>query len=111
MPKLSFDTTQKLSIWWLMVSSFSIPFILGMDDFAGYVPLFNIINVFWFGIGVFLWHTILTSFLFVSPEKTVQIIKNPIIAILWSLAFIGIALRWFYDSLHMIWTHYILPLL
>ncbi|MEY3197778.1 MAG: hypothetical protein RL023_455 [Candidatus Parcubacteria bacterium] len=91
-----------------MVSSFSVPFILGMDDFAGYVPLFNIVNVFGFGIGVFLGHTILTCFLFISPSKTVQVIKNPVIAILGSLAFIGIAIRGFYDSLHLIWTHYII---
>ena len=107
LPSMKFDSDKQLTTWWLLLASFTVPFILGMDDFAGYVPLFNVINVFWFGIWVFLGHTILTTFLFISPAKTVQIIKNPIIAILWSIAFILIALRWLYDSWHIVWTHYL----
>lgn len=107
LPNLSFDSNKKLTLYWLFAASFSIPFILWMDDFAGYVPLFSIINVFGFWIGVFLWHTILTSFLFVSPTKTVKIIKNPIIAILGSIAFVGIALRGLYDSFEIVREHYL----
>jgi uncharacterized membrane protein (Fun14 family) len=50
LPDLSFDSSKKLTMRGLMVSSFTVPFILGMDDFAGYVPLFNVVNVFGFGI-------------------------------------------------------------
>jgi hypothetical protein len=107
LPSMKFDSTKQLSTWWLLLASFTVPFILGMDDFAGYVPLFNVINVFWFGIWVFLGHTILTTFLFISPTKTVQVIKNPIIAILGSIAFILIALRWLYDSFGIIREHYL----
>ena len=111
LPDLSFDSSKKLTVWWLMIASFSVPFILGMDDFAWYVPLFDVINVFGFGIWVFLGHTILTCFLFISPSKTVTAIKNPIVAIFGSLAFIGIAIWWLYDSLHIIWINYILPII
>ena len=30
----------------LLAMAFTVPFILGLDDFAGYVPLFNMVNVF-----------------------------------------------------------------
>ena len=29
----------------LVIFSFTVPFILGLDDFAGYIPLFSIINI------------------------------------------------------------------
>lgn len=109
LPSLSFSDSKALTTRWVFATSFTIPFILGMDDFAWYVPLFSIINVFWFWIGVFLWHTILTTFLFISPKRTVHVIKNPVIAILGSLAFIWIAIWWLYDSFKIIWEHYILP--
>lgn len=76
----------------LFALSFSVPFILGLDDFAGYIPLFNVINVFGFGIGVFLGHMILNIALFISPTTTIKLVKTPIISLLGAFAFIGLAL-------------------
>ena len=76
----------------LFLMSFSIPFILGLDDFAGYIPLFNIINVYGFGVGVLLGHMVLNIFLFLSPTKTAKVVKNPIISFMGSLAFVGLAI-------------------
>ena len=101
-PDLKFDSTKVVGYWGLFLSSFSIPFILGMDDFAGYVPLFNVINVLGFGIGVFLGHMILNILLFLNPEATIKTIKNPIIAIIGSIAFIGIAAWGLWEVLHLL---------
>lgn len=75
----------------LLFFSFTIPLILGLDDFAGYIPLFNIINVFGFAIGVFAGHMLLNVALFASPNTTIRIVKQPLIALAGSLAFVGIA--------------------
>lgn len=105
-PDLKFDAGKITGIGGLFVASFSIPFILGMDDFAGYVPLFNVVNVLGFGIGVFLGHMILNIFLFINPDRTIQVIKNPIIAILGSLAFIGIAIWGLWEVWHLVTEDY-----
>ena len=82
----------KLSFSSLFFFSLTIPFILGLDDFAGYIPLFTIINVFSFIIGVFLAHTLLNIGLFTSPHLTMRITKNPMVVIIGSIAFVGIGL-------------------
>ncbi|GAB4145264.1 MAG: hypothetical protein OHK0017_04680 [Patescibacteria group bacterium] len=106
-PDLSFKTDNISSWAGLFMASFTIPFILGMDDFAGYVPLFNVVNVFGFGLGVFLGHMILNIFLFISPNKTIQIIKNPVIAVLGSVAFIGLGIWGLYEVWHLLASHYL----
>jgi hypothetical protein len=106
-PEMKFGKKENLTFAGLVLTSFTIPFILGLDDFAGYVPLFNIVNVFGFGIGVFTGHTILNIFLFINPKLTTKIVKNPIIAIIGSLAFIGLALWGIYEVVHIFNETYI----
>lgn len=97
-PNLNLTKTKKLSFINLVVFSFTIPFILGLDDFAGYIPLFNVINVFGFSLGVMLGHMILTICLFASPKLTVKVVKHPVVLVIGGLAFIGIALYGFIES-------------
>ena len=97
-PDMKFDSSKTKGFSGLFVASFTIPFILGMDDFAGYVPLFNVVNVFGFGLGVFAGHTILNIFLFLNPNKTIKTIKNPIISVLGSVAFILLAFWGFWEA-------------
>lgn len=101
-PNASITNIKILSFANLAFFSFTIPFILGLDDFAGYIPLFSIINVFGFAVGVFLGHMILNLGLFLSPTKTVSLVKQPIILILGGLAFVGIAVWGFYETFHII---------
>lgn len=91
-PNVSMKGGGSLSFWPLFALSFTVPFILGLDDFAGYVPLFNVINVFGFGIGVILGHMALNMFLYISPERTIKAVKNPVISFIGSLAFIGLGI-------------------
>lgn len=101
-PDLKFDSTKVVGYSSLFISSFSIPFILGMDDFAGYVPLFKVVNVLGFGTGVFLGHMILNILLFLNPEATIKAIKNPVVAILGSVAFIGISAWGLWEVFHLL---------
>jgi hypothetical protein len=74
----------------LVFFSFSVPFILGLDDFAGYVPLFNIVNVFGFSIGVIGGHMLLNIFLFINPSVTIKVVRNEWVSFVGSVAFIGL---------------------
>ncbi len=88
----------------LFTFSMSVPFILGLDDFAGYVPLFNVINVFGFAIGVFLGHTLLNIALFISPSRTIVAVKNEYVSFVGTIAFIGLAFYGFFE-VYRIFTH------
>lgn len=96
-PHVSMKTGKNRNWAGLFLASFSVPFILGLDDFAGYVPVFNIVNVFGFSVGVLMGHMILNLFLFISPEKTISTVKHPVISLLGSIAFIGLALWGFFE--------------
>lgn len=89
----------------LLLLSFTVPFILGLDDFAGYVPLFNVVNVFGFAIGVFVGHMILNICLFAAPNKTIAVVKNPIISLAGSIAFVGLAAWGLYEAVQIILHH------
>jgi hypothetical protein len=86
----------------LLGLSFTVPFILGLDDFAGYVPLFSIVNVFGFAIGVFLGHMALNIFLYISPKRTIKAVKNPIISLMGSIAFLLLGLWGIYEAIRLI---------
>ncbi len=89
----------------LFLMSFTVPFILGLDDFAGYVPLFSIVNVFGFGVGVLLGHMLLNISLYISPERTTRAVKNPVIALLGAIAFIGLAGWGLVETVRLLFLH------
>jgi len=105
-PKTSAQARESLPFWGLVAFSFIIPFILGMDDFAGYVPLFNIVNVFGFATGVFIGHMVLNILLYISPRHTIAVIKNSYISFAGSLAFIGLAVWGIFEVVKIVFhTH------
>lgn len=89
----------------LFISSLSVPFILGLDDFAGYVPIFNIVNVLGFSIGVLLGHMILNICLFISPQLTIKIVKNSLVSFFGSIAFIMLGLWGLYEVVRIFFKH------
>jgi hypothetical protein len=101
-PELKIREMKRIGFVSLLFFSFTVPFILGLDDFAGYVPLFNVVNVFGFSIGVFLGHMILNIFLYLNPQFTIKAVKNPVISFLGAIVFIGLAIWGFYEALHLL---------
>ena len=101
-PNLSMKTRSQMSFCGLFLSAFIIPFILGLDDFAGYVPVFNVVNVFGFAVGVLAGHMVLNICLFISPKRTITVVKNPVISFLGSLAFIGLAVWGIYEVIKIL---------
>jgi hypothetical protein len=100
-PDISVKEKKSASYKKLFMYALTVPFILGLDDFAGYIPLFNVVNVYGFAIGVFVGHMILNIFLFLSPKNTIRAVKNPIISLIGSVAFVGLALWGIYEALHL----------
>ena len=94
--------TKKIGFISLFMFAFTVPFILGLDDFAGYVPLFKIVNVFGFAIGVFAGHMILNIFLFISPKTTINVVKNAYISAVGALVFIGLAIWGISETIHLL---------
>lgn len=101
-PHLKADSSNRPTFWALFRFSFTIPFILGLDDFAGYVPLFSIVNVFGFAIGVFVGHMILNIFLYLSPKHTVKIVKNPVISFLGSIVFVLLGIWGLFEVIRLL---------
>lgn len=102
LPDVTPNAGPKKSLWALFLFSLSIPFVLGLDDFAGYVPLFSIVNVFGFAIGAFIAHAVLNMFLYLSPERTAKAVRNPIISFIGSLVFIGLALWGIFEAFRLL---------
>jgi len=105
LPQMNMKTAIHKTFWGLFIASFSVPFILGLDDFAGYVSLFNVVNVLGFAVGVLLGHMILNIFLFISPKRTVAIVQNSYIAYIGSMAFILLAIWGLYEAIKIILGH------
>jgi hypothetical protein len=93
---------QGLHFWPLLGFAFTVPFVLGLDDFAGYVPVFNVVNVFGFSVGVVIGHMLLNVLLYLSPSVTIRVVKNPIISVVGSLAFIGLAIWGIVEVVHLL---------
>lgn len=93
-PDLGASLRGKEGLSWTGLAGFAteIPFILGLDDFAGYVPLFNVVNIYGFAAGVIGAHTILNICLFLSPKRTIDTVKNEYVSFLGTLAFIGLGI-------------------
>jgi len=104
MPDLGEKMKGKSTLDWknLLKFSMSVPFILGLDDFAGYVPLFTVVNVYGFAIGVIASHTILNIALFLSPQKTIVMVKNEIVSFLGAIAFIGLGVYGLVETVRII---------
>lgn len=104
LPHTSTSSKKETTFIKLLFFAFTVPLILGLDDFAGYIPLFNIINVFGFAVGIFLGHMLLNIALFASPQTTIRLVQKPLIALLGSIAFIGIAVWGFVEIIHLLQT-------
>lgn len=103
-PDFGHTLAKPLAFKRLLLFSLSVPFILGLDDFSGYIPLFSVINVFSFVIGIFLAHMLLNIGLFAAPHKTTKVIRHPVVIIGGSLVFVGLAVFGIYEAAYIAYT-------
>ncbi len=105
MPATNVEAKAKKTFLALLAAAFVVPFILGLDDFAGYVPLFNVINVFGFATGVFIGHMVLNILLYLSPRRTIKAVKNPVISLLGSIAFVLLGIWGLIEAFKLLFLH------
>lgn len=103
-PDFSVTNMKKLSWWPLATFALVIPFILGTDDFAGYIPLHQYPTIYGFATGVLLGHTVLNVALFAYPKKTIEVVKNAWIMLVGSIAFVVIAVFGFIEVVKLIYS-------
>lgn len=72
--------------------SLKLPFILGIDDFAGYIPLFNILNITSFSIGVLLGHCILVSLILANEKLLRKIVQLRFFDLIGAILFLSIGI-------------------
>lgn len=104
-PSQSMKVEHKRTLFALLAMAFTVPFILGLDDFAGYVPLFSIVNVFGFSVGVMLAHMLLNISLYISPNRTISAVKNPLLSFAGSVAFVGLAAWGLVEAFRLLFLH------
>ncbi|MDB4979191.1 MAG: hypothetical protein JWM56_1377 [Candidatus Peribacteria bacterium] len=92
MPHATLNVTKQYNWIGLLFFAGSIPFILGLDDFAGYVPLFNVVHIYGFALGILAGHLVLNIFLFLAPNLTIKTVKQPIVSFIGSMALVALAL-------------------
>jgi hypothetical protein len=93
---------KKLSWSKLMVFSLTTPFILGLDDFAAYVPLFTLVNVYGFAIGVMAAHMLLNIGMFSFPDNTITVFKNRWISFTGTVVFMVLAVWGILEAVRII---------
>lgn len=98
-PSLNLTRTEKLSFTNLVVFSFTIPFVLGLDNFSAYIPFYASVNVFGFTLGILLGHMLLTIGLFSFPGKTVAVVKHPLVLMVGGVAFVGLGIYGLYKTI------------
>jgi hypothetical protein len=103
-PDFSKTLSGDKSLKWaaLLVFALTTPFILGLDDFAGYVPLFSLVNVFGFALGVMAAHMLLNIGLFASPEATIKFFKNQWISFVGTVVFMGLGVFGIIEAIRII---------
>ncbi len=87
----------------LLLYSFIVPFILGSDDFASYISVFSVVNVFSFATGVIIGHSILLAGLFAFPKKVDHLLALPGFSALAITTFILLFLNGAYDAVKILW--------
>lgn len=60
------------------------------------------IHVYGFAIGVLLGHMVLNIALFLSPNRTIAVVTQPVISFLGSIAFVGLAVWGLLEAWHIL---------
>lgn len=98
-PELSSPKVESLSVRKLAVWSFVLPFIIGLDDFIGYMGAMTIYNVFSLLIGIYLADIFIDILIFISPALTRKVVENAILSLLAAYAFLYLAYKSFSESI------------
>ena len=96
-PKIAKMSTKKLASW-----AFLLPFIIGLDDFVGYMGAMTIYNVFSLLLGIYLADIVIDVLIFTSPKLTKKVVEGAILSLLASWAFLYLMYKSYSESINVI---------
>lgn len=98
-PELGRPSVARTSLRELAKWSFVLPFIIGLDDFVGYMGAMTIYNVFSLLFGIYLADVLIDIMIFASPKTTKKLVENPVFSFFASLAFIYLMYKSFSEAI------------
>lgn len=87
-PELGSPSVARMALKELAKWSMLLPFIIGLDDFVGYMGAMTIYNVFSLLAGIYLADVVIDVLIFASPSLTKKLVESPLLSFLASLAFL-----------------------
>ena len=93
-PKIAKMPIKKLASW-----AFLLPFIIGLDDFIGYMGAMTIYNVFSLLLGIYVADIVIDVLIFTSPKLTKKVVEGAILSLLASWAFLYLMYKSYSEGL------------
>lgn len=104
-PELATPNVQRMHITELAKWSFLLPFIIGLDDFIGYMGAMTIYNVYSLLFGIYIADIVIDLIIFISPKFTKKLVESPMLSLLAAYAFLYLAFKSFSESYDHIIHH------
>ncbi|MEI7578463.1 MAG: hypothetical protein WCJ58_00310 [bacterium] len=101
-PELGSPNVQKMRIRNLAKWAFLLPFIIGLDDFVGYMGAMTIYNVFSLLFGIYLADIVIDLLIFISPKFTKKVVQSALLSLLAAFAFLYLAYKSYSESYHLL---------
>lgn len=98
-PELSSPKVVPMSLSKLAGWSFLLPFIIGLDDFVGYMGAMTIYNVYSLLFGIFLADILIDILIFISPKMTRKLVENAWLSFLATYAFLYLLYKSFSEAM------------
>jgi hypothetical protein len=87
-PELASPKVKKMRLSQLALWAGVLPFIIGLDDFVGYMGAMTIYNVFSLLFGIYLADIVIDILIFISPKLTKKMVESAILSLLATYAFL-----------------------
>ena len=97
-PELASPKVTKMSLGKLALWSGILPFIIGLDDFIGYMGAMTIYNVFSLLVGIYLADIVIDILIFISPKATKKIVESALLSLLATYAFLYLMYKSFWEA-------------
>lgn len=98
-PELASPNVEKLPLGKLALWSGILPFIIGLDDFVGYMGAMTIYNVFSLLVGIYLADIVIDILIFISPVLTKKLVESPILSLLATYAFLYLMYKSYHEAI------------
>lgn len=97
-PELGSPAVKTMSLGQLATWSFLLPFIIGLDDFVGYMGAMTIYNVFSLLVGIYAADIVIDILIFVSPTFTKKMVESAVLSLIATYAFLYLMYKSFSEA-------------